>query len=114
MPDVGGVREQNIPWRQLQHWLLGSTGKERCRLGQRQPPVLRVAPRFSANIAVVSLCKRHTNNSPSRKVAHHGCTPPRTKGKLAGASPGEPSPEVGMRPTLFGRKSVPGRIVIDP
>jgi len=36
-------REQHIPCRQPQHRLLRSTGNERSRFGQSQPPVLRVA-----------------------------------------------------------------------
>ena len=85
VPDLRRVGEQDIPWRQFQHRLLRSFGNEGCRLGQRQPPVLRLAPWITANIAVVSLCKRHTKHLPIR-----------SKGKLAVASPGGPSPEVGM------------------
>ncbi len=62
MPDLRSVGEQHIPCRQPQHRLLRSTGNEGRWFGQSQPPVLRVPPWFRANIAVVSLCKRHTKN----------------------------------------------------
>src|ERR1700722_12556359 len=91
------MREQDIPWRQFQHWLFRSLGNEGCRLGQRQPPVLRLSPGITANIAVVSLCKRHTNISRSCPVPIGGLGSraiPRSKGKLPRASPSGQSPEV--------------------
>ena len=68
-----------------------------CRLGQRQPPILCIAPWITANIAVVSLCKRHTNISRFCSVRIGGLGSwaiPRSKGKLPRASSRGQSPEV--------------------
>jgi hypothetical protein len=78
MPDLRSVGEQHIPCRQPQHRLLRRTGNERSRFGQSQPPVLRVAPRITANIAVVSLCKRHTKNLSISRGRPCRRTSPRT------------------------------------
>jgi hypothetical protein len=94
--NLRGVGEQYIPWRQFQHRLLGSLGNEGCRLGQRQPPVLRVAPWITANIAVVGLCKRHTKHLPIL------CGPHRSVGLL-----GDSSKQRQTNTTVF-RGPIPG------
>jgi hypothetical protein len=113
MPHLGGMRQKDVPLRQLQHGLFRGCRNERRRLSHCQPPVLRIAPRIAANIAVVSLSERHTNNFS---------VPQGTRGKLAGASSGGPSPEVGMpfvpqnchrfrgQSRRQHRSSLPGRI----
>jgi hypothetical protein len=120
VPDLRGVGEQDIPWRQFQHRLLRSLGNEGCRLGQRQPPVFRLAPWITANIAVVSLCKRHTKHLPI------WCGPHRSFGPLGDTSKqrqtnttvfGGQSPEVVILLFVYAQlcgNVSPGRIVIDP
>jgi hypothetical protein len=92
--DLRSMREQHIPCRQPQHRLLRSTGNEPSRFGQSQPPVLRVAPRITANIAVVSLCKRHTKNLSIPRASPYATS---NLGQASRSIAGGPSPEVGIR-----------------
>src|ERR1700722_15834136 len=69
MTNLGGVGEQDIPLSQPEHGLLRGGGNERCRLGQGQPPILGLALRITANIAMVGLGKRHSKSLRPARVA---------------------------------------------
>src|ERR1700759_1036120 len=79
MANFGGMGEHHVPLGQTQHWLFRSGRNEGGRFRSCQPPILSLAPRVSANVAVVSLGKRHMCASLRSASAS-----PRNKGRLTG------------------------------